>query len=37
MVVTDQPAVLQSLTITGLDKVLRIVREPCAAGLNSNS
>lgn len=30
-VITDQPAVLQSLSITGLDRVLRVVQEPCAA------
>lgn len=29
-VVTDQPAVLQSLLITGLDRVVRVLREPCA-------
>jgi len=30
VVITDQPAVLQSLEITGLDRVLRVVREPAA-------
>ena len=30
VVVTDQPAVLQSLQITGLDRVLRVEREPAA-------
>lgn len=29
-VVTDQPAVLQSLSITGLDRVLNVLREPDA-------
>jgi anti-sigma B factor antagonist len=28
VVVTDQPAVLESLRITGLDRVLRVLREP---------
>lgn len=28
IVVTDQPAVLQSLRITGLDRVLRVLRDP---------
>jgi hypothetical protein len=28
VVVTDQPAVIQSLHITGLDRVLRVLREP---------
>ena len=27
-VITDQPAVLQSLRITGLDRVLRVLHEP---------
>jgi len=30
VVVTNQPAVLQSLHITGLDRVLRVLQEPCA-------
>jgi anti-sigma B factor antagonist len=30
IVITDQPAVLQSLKITGLDRVVRVLREPCA-------
>lgn len=28
IVVTDQPAVLQSLHITGLDRVLRVLKDP---------
>lgn len=28
LVVTEQPAVLQSLRITGLDRILRVLREP---------
>jgi anti-anti-sigma factor len=32
IVVTDQPAVLQSLHITGLDRVLRVLRD--ASSLN---
>jgi anti-sigma B factor antagonist len=28
VVITDQPAVIQSLHITGLDRVLRVLREP---------
>jgi anti-anti-sigma factor len=29
-IITDQPAVLQSLEITGLDRVLNVLREPAA-------
>lgn len=28
MVITDQPAVLQSLRITGLDRIFKVLREP---------
>jgi anti-sigma B factor antagonist len=31
IVVTEQPAVLQSLQITGLDRILRVVKEEAAA------
>lgn len=30
IVVTDQPAVLQSLQLTGLDRVVRVLKEPAA-------
>ena len=32
IVITDQPAVLQSLSITGLDRVLRVTQDACSIG-----
>lgn len=36
-VITDQPAVLQSLEITGLDRILNVVREPCTVRTTGSS
>lgn len=32
VVIANQPAVLQALQLTGLDRVLRVLREPATAG-----
>jgi len=34
-VITDHPAVLQALSLTGLDRVLRVLREPATAAASA--